>query len=75
MDSYDKFWAAFLVILGTILITVILTVANYYSGRNEIAAAMVADGVDPIRVGCLLDDSLGTSPTCVALVIRDMVEK
>ena len=70
MDSEGKFWLGVWMTGAVTLLIVILLSTSYFRSENQHIVDMVVAGANPIAATCALQDSMGTNPTCVALIAK-----
>ena len=67
MSNDMKFWLGFSTLVALIVVTLIIATTMYYRHQNEIMAEMVANGADPLRASCAMQDTYGKNPLCMVL--------
>lgn len=66
----NQLWTSIMVIIGLVAVALMGAFTGYYKHQNEVIAAMVKDGVDPVAAKCALQDDYGRNPTCLVLAAR-----
>lgn len=64
MDS-NSVWARIWALVTTVVITLIVAISAVSVHNNNLDAALIKDGADPIRLRCMRISDMGRDPVCL----------
>jgi hypothetical protein len=69
MNSNERFFIWVWSLCAAVLVVFTVSIAVYNTHYSNTVARMVLEGgVDPMRIKCAMNDSLGDDPVCMILI-------